>query len=1075
MSGLRDLALRLLLQVEGGPKAAGEVRGLGQAAEEVGQKTKQSAAGTDQAAQAIQRLQSSAARAVKSLVGAAGIAVAVQQSVQNYTQFEGKIREVSTLLDDTSGLDNLTQKTRELAREYGTAPVEQAQALYSIISAGAGTAAEQTDLLTAANKLAVGGVTDVNTAADGLTSVLNAYGLKAGDSARISDGLFAAMKAGKTTVGELSSSLGQVTPIAAQTGVNFEEVAAATATLTKGGVSTSQAVTQLRGIISSVLKPSKEAADLARELGIGFDVQALKAKGLSGFLEDVADKTGGNAEQMAVLFGQVEALGGALSLTGTQADDFAAILDNVSNSAGETDKAVAKATDGDNAALKRFRAAIGDLSISIGELISVGLVPLAQAATTVINAINGLPDPVKRAIGVVGGLATAVASLRVAKAALLPLFALTAGGMGSVATAAGAATTATILKTNAVRALTLALRATPWGIAATAALGLGTAIFNVVQANRELEASQKKVTDDLKAGIDEARRAADANAVAGLQVQSTLAAVASGVENLSGAQRQFYASNLAKQEEYLQAQIRIGVRENELYGQTQVNLQATGEQLREVRAAQQALADTVAAAQPLTPNQVVSDQVIGKVKALGDEIQKVTVTELEALRSTAVNAFAEASSEAEVLSAKFPGLAGASADFIAKFAPDLAVANERVAGLGAVIDTVREEALRRLGVDASAVLTGIDTEAVGLLETFDLLASGADADARLIQGAFEALLKQLDTPEEIESLKRSLATIRDPAFDAADALAAIEQRLKDIQDEGEETANVVSDAFRRLRIESSAQLQQQAQEARQAFEIIRQSGVASLADIERARDAAAQAENRFQASLKTRAQIEREAAAAARETASADREGAASADVRTQSTDRLSESLARKAEVEGVAPRDPRDIPDRTSGPGASGNANQRPGFNTLSATDQQLIAELEALRLQQQSAASSSRSRGVSTSGPGSALQSQNEITAINNELNTLLRQLTQGGSAAEIARQTLRGQLGLGPGAPDPATAAVNQQNRNVQTIRIELPRVGNFSGAAITTTDANSASNLQAFIEQLLRDQALTGAGA
>lgn len=385
MANPLEMLLRIALRKEGVDSGLRETR---QGVRDLGDSAQGASGNTTRLGGGLGSLTKTAAGLAAGLLGGAGLIAGLKASVSASTDFGGKIAEVGTLLDDTSGLDALTAKTRDLAREFGNAPTEQAQALYNIISAGASDSADAMSLLTDANKLALGGVTDVNTAADGLTSILNAYGLEAGQSTRISDGLFAAMRAGKTTIGELSSSLGQVTPIAAQAGVSFEEVAAATATLTKGGVSTSQAVTQLRGIISSVLKPSGDAAKLAEELGLQFDVQALKAQGLSGFLQDVADKTGGNTEQMAVLFPQVESLGGALSLTGTQAGDFAQVLDDVKDSSGQTDEAVAKIAGDDQSSLRRFGAAMSDIAVTAGDLITKALVPLAESATDIVNEFN---------------------------------------------------------------------------------------------------------------------------------------------------------------------------------------------------------------------------------------------------------------------------------------------------------------------------------------------------------------------------------------------------------------------------------------------------------------------------------------------------------------------------------------------------------------------------------------------------------------------------------------------------------------------------------------------------------------
>ena len=193
------------------------------------------------------------------LAVAGGLALATKAAID----FEKAMAEVSTLLDDTSSLDNLGESVKNLSVEFGQAPVDQAKALYQIISAGASTAAEQMENLTVANKLAVGGVTDVATAADGLTTVLNAYAGTGLDVNRISDILFQTMKSGKTTIGELSSSIGNVATIAAQTGVSFDEIGAAVGTLTKAGINTSQSMDALRGVLSAVLKQSDQSVKMA--------------------------------------------------------------------------------------------------------------------------------------------------------------------------------------------------------------------------------------------------------------------------------------------------------------------------------------------------------------------------------------------------------------------------------------------------------------------------------------------------------------------------------------------------------------------------------------------------------------------------------------------------------------------------------------------------------------------------------------------------------------------------------------------------------------------------------------------
>lgn len=59
---------------------------------------------------------------------------------------------------------------------------------------------------------AVGGVTELETAVDGITSVVNAYGDDVLSAAEASDLMFTAVKLGKTDFTQLSASLFNVIP-----------------------------------------------------------------------------------------------------------------------------------------------------------------------------------------------------------------------------------------------------------------------------------------------------------------------------------------------------------------------------------------------------------------------------------------------------------------------------------------------------------------------------------------------------------------------------------------------------------------------------------------------------------------------------------------------------------------------------------------------------------------------------------------------------------------------------------------------------------------------------------------------
>jgi|GEM_PF-5315150 len=403
------------------------------------------------------------------------------------TAFGKSMAEVSTLLDDTSGMAGMTEAVRELTREYGGDVNVNAKALYDIISAGASDSAAAVDTLTVANKLAMGGVTEVSTAADGLTSAMNAYGDAAGSATEVSDAMFVAVKAGKTTIAELSGSIGQVAPIANAAGVGLEELLASTATLTAGGQSTSQAMNAIKAALSSVIKPTSEASETAKALGLDFSAAALQSKGFAGFLDDVREKTGGNIETMGKLFGSVEGLNGILTLTGQGADKFAATLAAMEEKAGATDAAVAKMMDTPAARSAKFAASMQDIQLSVGDAVTA-FSPLLDHLTRLVSGFNNL-EPGTRSF-VAGTVAAAVA--------LPPLvFAINSfiTALGILKTGAILATTAIWGKVTALNALKLAMAGTGIGLLAVGVGLVAEKMIGAADASEQLTQSLPKDKD----------------------------------------------------------------------------------------------------------------------------------------------------------------------------------------------------------------------------------------------------------------------------------------------------------------------------------------------------------------------------------------------------------------------------------------------------------------------------------------------------------------------------------------------------------------------------------------------------
>ena len=282
--------------------------------------------------------------------------------------FENQMNEVFTLMPGMSAkaMDAMTKDVLDFSKEMGTLPEEAVPALYQAISAGV-PKENVFDFLTVANKAAVGGVTDLETAVDGITSVVNAYGSDVVDAAEASDLMFTAVKLGKTNFDELSRSLFNVIPTASALGVEFGDVTAALAAITAQGTPTSVATTQLRQLFVELSKDTGKASSAFKEIaGVGFAdfiAQGGNVQDALVIMEQAADANGVSLQNM---FGSVEAGNAALALTGKGAEALTRNIEEMGKSPGATEEAFTTMSKGAAYSMKLLKAEFSAAMITIG-------------------------------------------------------------------------------------------------------------------------------------------------------------------------------------------------------------------------------------------------------------------------------------------------------------------------------------------------------------------------------------------------------------------------------------------------------------------------------------------------------------------------------------------------------------------------------------------------------------------------------------------------------------------------------------------------------------------------------------
>ena len=435
---------------------------------------------------------------------AAGVAVstaAMGVAVASAIKFEDQMANVNTMLTAQTEklLPELAAGVERMAVSYGEGTETLTKGLYDILSAGI-DASKSINVLETATKMAVGGMTDTGTAADALTTVLNSYSLSADNASDVSDLLFKIVKGGKTTMGELGLGIGQVAALAASSGLSIEDMGAALSTMTQSGLKTDIAITSLKGILTTFLKPQKEAVDVARELGFELNSNTLQSKGFGFVLEKLKHAT---TEQTAAVFGNVRALTGVSSIlkdTTVYHKEYASMI----NRTGSAEEAFQKKNATTAMAFKKTQQEVIDLQRQIGKELLPIFKDLLQGFSNIINRIRDLDPELRANIVRWGVIATAVAAVIApililigSIPAIVAGFTTLAGIVTAVATATGAMMVSMggALTIFVATAVAVALLVDKW-------VTYKDAVNASIKANDDYLMIQGKATEQVKRGYD---------------------------------------------------------------------------------------------------------------------------------------------------------------------------------------------------------------------------------------------------------------------------------------------------------------------------------------------------------------------------------------------------------------------------------------------------------------------------------------------------------------------------------------------------------------------------------------------
>ncbi|MFJ7422730.1 phage tail tape measure protein [Streptomyces uncialis] len=355
------------------------------------------------------REQQAASAAQSALVIGAALGVGVANAIA----LEREMANVMTISQQITG-DNVAAFTDEIVRLSTALPqtAEQlAQGLYQVVSTGF-DGAEAMSILEVAAKGASAGLTTSETSARALLGVLKAYGMEAGDAGDVMDTMFQTVNLGVISFEELAQQLGDVVPMAAAAGVEFDDVSAALAAITLAGIPAAEGVTALNMLMTRLMKPTRELRDEMRKMGYESTAAAVKQDGLYVVVNKLNRATGGSAESLSNMWKDIRATRAALALAAADGQNYADTYKGIAMEvarAGATQKAYAIQVDTTAGQWALFRNQATALGIDMGRALLPVLKGAGEAMNVLAGAVNDLPGPVKAFAG--GLMAVVVAGL----------------------------------------------------------------------------------------------------------------------------------------------------------------------------------------------------------------------------------------------------------------------------------------------------------------------------------------------------------------------------------------------------------------------------------------------------------------------------------------------------------------------------------------------------------------------------------------------------------------------------------------------------------------------------------------
>lgn len=411
-------------------------------------------------------------------------AVGVGLAVKKFADFDKQMSSVQAATHETAGnMDLLREAAIQAGADTAFSATEAAEGIEALAKAGVNTQEILGGGLKGALDLAAAGNLGVGDSAEVAATAMTQFNLTGKEVPHIADLLAAGAGKAQGEVSDMAAALKQSGLVASQFGLSIEDTTGTLAAFASAGLIGSDAGTSFKTMLIALANPSKESADLMKQLGINaYDAQGAFI-GIAPLASQLQDRLKGLTQEqrnaaLAQIFG-TDAVRAANVLYEQGAQGITDWTTKVNDTgfAAETARTKLDNLSGDVETLGgSFETALIKSGSGANDVLRL----LVQTATGAVNLFGDLPGPIQGTVTALGGV---VAIGGLAAAALLKGV---EGAKGLQAQWTGLSRTG--------KTLTLSMGGV--GLALTAA----AAVYGVF-AKRNEEAKQR--AEDLRSTLDE--------------------------------------------------------------------------------------------------------------------------------------------------------------------------------------------------------------------------------------------------------------------------------------------------------------------------------------------------------------------------------------------------------------------------------------------------------------------------------------------------------------------------------------------------------------------------------------------